>query len=175
MTEPRLDDRIPPERRSQTELLGEATLALPRLMALLYALLRDPRVPRRPKIVAGVVMAYVVSPIDVLPDAIPLLGRLDDVVLVAAAIELLMEAAPEGLIEEHWTGTDDALEIVTGLSRFIGGMMPKPVRKFLRSGPVAGTAPQDDTGDGNGDSGAADGGDHAAGADEGTRDPVGDA
>lgn len=138
MTEPGLDDRIPPERRSQTELLGEATLALPRLIALLYALLRDPRVPRRPKIVAGVVLAYVVSPIDVLPDAIPLLGRLDDVVLVAASVELLMEAAPDGLIEEHWTGTDDALEIVTGLSRFIGGMMPKPVRKFLRSGPVAG-------------------------------------
>jgi uncharacterized membrane protein YkvA (DUF1232 family) len=134
-----LDDRTPPERRSQTELLGEATLALPRLIGLLYALLRDPRVPRRPKMVAGVVLAYVVSPIDVLPDAIPMLGRLDDVVLVAAAVELLLEAAPEGLIEEHWTGTDDALEIITGLSRFIGGMMPKPVRRFLRSGTAAGS------------------------------------
>ncbi|NIM02245.1 MAG: DUF1232 domain-containing protein [Acidobacteria bacterium] len=121
--------------------------------------------PRRPKIVAGVVLVYVVSPIDVLPDAIPLLGRLDDVVLVAAAIELLMEAAPEGLIEQHWTGTDDALEIVTGLSRFIGGMMPKPVRRFLRSGPVAGSgaASETQTDDSDTDGGDGDGEDESSG------------
>jgi uncharacterized membrane protein YkvA (DUF1232 family) len=89
-------------------------------------------VPRPPKIVAGFVVGYVVSPIDILPDSIPFIGRLDDVVLVMAAVDLLIEAAPEGVVEEHWSGSDDSLEIVTGLSRFIAGMMPKPVRSLLR-------------------------------------------
>ena len=103
-------------------------------MRLLVSLLRDRRVPARPKIVAGLVLGYVMSPIDLLPDAIPFLGRLDDVVLVAAAIELLLEAAPKEVVEELWSGSEDFLEIVSGLSRFIGGMMPRPIRRLLQRG-----------------------------------------
>lgn len=133
-----LDDRNPPPQRSPAQLLGEAAMAVPRLLQTLVALMRDPRVPSRRKLVAGVVVAYVVSPIDVLPDAIPFLGRLDDVVLVAAAIDLLLDAAPPDVVEEYWRGSEDSLEIVSGLARFIGGMVPRPVRRLLRG---LGTAP----------------------------------
>lgn len=136
MSDARLDDRVPPARRSGAELFAEGAMALPRLIQLVTALIRDPRVPGRPKVVAGAVLAYVVSPIDLLPDSIPFIGRLDDVVLVTAAVELLIDASPEGVIEEHWAGSEDALEIVTGISRFIAGMMPKPVRRLLRRGEV---------------------------------------
>lgn len=131
MTEAGLDDRTP-DRRTPADLAVEGLLALPRIVQLVMALLRDPRVPVRPKVVAGAVVVYVISPIDVLPDSIPFIGRLDDVVLVMAAFELLVDAAPEGVVEELWQGSEDALEVVYGLSRFMAGMMPKPVRRLMR-------------------------------------------
>ena len=65
-----------PDTRSRVK---EAALALPNLVKLLGRLVRDPRVPTRSKALAGAALAYVASPIDLLPDLIPVLGRSDDV------------------------------------------------------------------------------------------------
>jgi uncharacterized membrane protein YkvA (DUF1232 family) len=62
---------------------------------------RDPRVPWYAKAVAGAVVAYALSPVDLIPDFIPVIGYLDDVVLVPLgirlAIRLTPEVRPEGL------------------------------------------------------------------------------
>ena len=61
---------------------------------------RDPRVPWYAKAVAGAVAAYALSPIDLIPDFIPVLGYLDDVVIVPAGILLTVRLIPDGLMDE---------------------------------------------------------------------------
>lgn len=66
----------------------------------LYLAARDPRVPLLAKLVAGLVAAYALSPIDLIPDFIPVLGYLDDVILVPLGILLAVRLIPPALMEE---------------------------------------------------------------------------
>lgn len=61
---------------------------------------RDPRVPWYAKVVAASVAAYALSPIDLIPDFIPVLGYLDDLVIVPAGILLTVRLIPDGLMDE---------------------------------------------------------------------------
>ena len=67
----------------------------------LYLAARDPRVPWYAKAVAACVAAYALSPIDLIPDFIPVIGYLDDVILVPLGIALAIRLVPPGLLEEH--------------------------------------------------------------------------
>jgi uncharacterized membrane protein YkvA (DUF1232 family) len=62
---------------------------------------RDPRCPWGARLVGVAVAAYALSPIDLIPDFIPLLGLLDDALLVPAGIWLFLRLLPPGLFEEH--------------------------------------------------------------------------
>jgi uncharacterized membrane protein YkvA (DUF1232 family) len=61
---------------------------------------RDPRVTWYAKVLAGAVAAYALSPIDLIPDFVPVLGYLDDIVIVPAGILLAVRLIPKGLMEE---------------------------------------------------------------------------
>jgi len=118
----RPDDVLPPEGSSlQTQrLIVDAALMLPNVVKLVGRLLLDPRVPRRAKITLGLAGAYVVSPIDLIPDIIPVIGWADDVILIMFAIDSLIERAGAEIVEEHWDGPGDLLSMVrevVGLSR----------------------------------------------------------
>ena len=67
-----------------------------RLLAL-WKLMRHPDTPRAPKLVALVTLAYALSPIDLIPDFIPVLGQLDDLVLVPMGIALAVRLTPPHL------------------------------------------------------------------------------
>ena len=67
----------------------------------IYLAARDPRVPWYAKAVALLVAAYAVSPIDLIPDFIPVLGHLDDVILVPLGVLLAARLIPDALLEEH--------------------------------------------------------------------------
>ena len=81
---------------------------------LLKRLLRDPRVPRRAKLLLALVIPYLASPIDLIPDFIPVLGQLDDVVVVAFAIRYAARSAGRGVVQELWPGSERGLRIVLG-------------------------------------------------------------
>jgi len=81
--------------------LREWARRLKRDVIALYLAARDPRVPWHAKAVAGCVAAYALSPIDLIPDFIPVLGYLDDVILVPAGIWLAMRLIPPQLLTEH--------------------------------------------------------------------------
>lgn len=66
----------------------------------LYLAGRDPRVPRLAKLAAAVVAAYALSPIDLIPDFIPVLGYLDEVILLPIAIALVIRLIPQELMVE---------------------------------------------------------------------------
>lgn len=61
---------------------------------------RDPRVPWHAKVVAGAVAAYALSPIDLIPDFVPVLGLVDDLLIVPAGILLAVRLIPDGLMDE---------------------------------------------------------------------------
>jgi uncharacterized membrane protein YkvA (DUF1232 family) len=66
----------------------------------LYVACRDPRVPRHVKLLAGCVVAYALSPIDLIPDFIPVLGYLGDLVVVPLGLLLVREADSRGAARE---------------------------------------------------------------------------
>src|SRR6266542_2265411 len=75
--------------------------ATKRDLVALYLAARDPRVPWYAKVVSACVAAYALSPIDLIPDFIPVIGYLDDIILVPLGIALAIRLIPPALLEEH--------------------------------------------------------------------------
>ena len=118
------DGILPPGGRSLSSryLMKDAVLLLPNMIKLVGRLLRDPRVPRRSKIVLGMAAAYVASPFDLIPDVIPVVGWADDVIVLLFAIDKLIERAGPEVVDEHWDGSGDLFSLVReaiGLSRSV--------------------------------------------------------
>lgn len=67
----------------------------------LWFCLRDPRTPLAAKFVAGIVVAYALSPIDLIPDFIPVLGVLDDLILVPAGLWLALKLVPPAVMADN--------------------------------------------------------------------------
>lgn len=82
------------------EKLKLAAKRLKREVMTLYFVARDPRTPWYARGLAFVVVGYALSPFDLIPDAIPFLGLLDDLILVPAGIWLVLKLVPKNILEE---------------------------------------------------------------------------
>jgi uncharacterized membrane protein YkvA (DUF1232 family) len=80
--------------------LKQRARALKRETVALYFALRDARTPWYAKIIGALVIAYAFSPIDLIPDYIPVLGYLDDLILVPAGIALTLKLIPPNVMDE---------------------------------------------------------------------------
>lgn len=89
---------------------------IPDCVILLHALLRDPRVPRRSKVLLGCLLAYLAMPFDVVPDLIPVAGQLDDAIIVVFVIRYVLRASGPQLVREHWRGPQRSLEVILRLA-----------------------------------------------------------
>ena len=99
------------------ETLRELALFLPNFLILLKRLVMDPRVPRKSKLILGATIVYLVSPIDVVPDFVPGLGQLDDIVIALLAFHSILNRVDEAVVVEHWPGREDVIRMVrAGLS-----------------------------------------------------------
>lgn len=98
---------VPPHKAKQ--VLLELALLLPQFVLLLKRLLTDPRVPKRSKLILGGTVLYLVSPIDVIPDFVPGLGQLDDIVVALLALHSLLNRVDEDIVLEHWDGRRDVI------------------------------------------------------------------
>jgi uncharacterized membrane protein YkvA (DUF1232 family) len=94
-------------RRSAARQL--ATL-LPNLVVLFRGLLRDPDVPRSSKVWIGFAVAWLVSPIDLIPEFIPLLGPLDDAVVAALVLRYVVKRTDRAVLDRHWRGSPAVLD-----------------------------------------------------------------
>ena len=130
----RPDEVILPEGGSSAQmrsLIRDVALFLPNLLKLLGRLLKDPRVPRRSKVLVGGLMVYLASPIDFVPDFIPVIGMADDVLLAVYGVKHLIDRAGEDVVLEHWDGPQDLLDLVRSVLETAGSMVPSPVRKWM--------------------------------------------
>jgi len=85
----------------------------------LFLAYRDPRVPWPAKLVAALVVAYAVSPIDLIPDFIPVLGYLDDLIILPLGIMLAVKMIPAEVMQDCRARAGDALPVKRA-NAFIG-------------------------------------------------------
>lgn len=88
--------------------LKDKARALKRETAALWFALRDARTPWRARLVGALVVAYALSPIDLIPDFIPVLGLLDDLILLPLGIALCLQLIPPPVMEEARRRADAA-------------------------------------------------------------------
>ena len=83
---------------------------LPNLLLLFKGLLRDPRVPRSSKTLIGFAVVWIASPIDLVPEFIPVLGPLDDAVVAALVLRYVVRRTDRSVLDEHWRGNPAFLD-----------------------------------------------------------------
>ena len=83
---------------------------------LFRRLLGDRRVPRSAKATLALVVPYLLSPIDLIPDFIPVLGQLDDALIVVVVFGYVARRAGRRVVEELWPGTERGLRVVLSLA-----------------------------------------------------------
>jgi uncharacterized membrane protein YkvA (DUF1232 family) len=103
--------------RPRDARLGDAVRVIPDLLRLIRNLLGDRGVPLGARVALVVLLAWLISPIDLIPDFVPILGPLDDVVVAILVLRYVgRKVGPEEL-RRRWTGTPEGFALV---SRLIG-------------------------------------------------------
>ena len=92
--------------------------AIPDLVALTRGLLVDPRVPVGSKVLLGGALVWLLSPIDLVPEFIPVLGPLDDVIVVGLVLRHLVRRAGPQVVQDHWRGDPRVLRTALRLVGF---------------------------------------------------------
>lgn len=106
-------------------------LLLPRLARMLAGLLTDRAVPRAAKIALGAVAVYLASPIDLIPDFIPILGYLDDAILVAVVVDGLLNFLDRSLILKYWPGDPASLDTTAAVAKRLARWVPSRVKRKI--------------------------------------------
>lgn len=126
----RPDEVVPPGGNSVQgrKLIQDTILIVPNIVKLVGRLLADPRVPRRSKIALGAAAAYVASPIDLVPDIIPVVGWADDILFLLMAVDGLISRSGPEIVEEHWDGPVDLLTLIEDVLSLARGIVPSKIR-----------------------------------------------
>ena len=89
---------------------------IPDCIVLVRRLLGDERVPRSRKLLLGVLLAYLAMPLDLVPDLIPVAGQLDDAIVTALVLRVVLRSGGDALLREHWPGPERSRELVARLA-----------------------------------------------------------
>jgi len=95
---------------------------LPDVVRLVRRLAADRALPLRLRVTLWLLLAYLLCPIDLVPDVVPVLGYADDVVVVAWALRSVVRGAGEEALVRHWPGEPAALDVVRRLAGLRPGM-----------------------------------------------------
>jgi uncharacterized membrane protein YkvA (DUF1232 family) len=96
-------------------LLKDLAGFLPACVTLLRRLCRDPRVPTSAKVALAIAALWVLLPIDLIPEFLPVIGPLDDVVVVALALRYAGRRVPRAVLLKAWRGDAKLLERLIGV------------------------------------------------------------
>ena len=107
---------------------------LPNFLRLLYGLITDPRVAVVDKLLVFGAIAYIITPIDLIPDFIPFLGEVDDVYLLVLALQRLISNAGRLVLLDHWSGDAGDLSDLNlrGALSAAAFFLPRRIRRRLR-------------------------------------------
>jgi uncharacterized membrane protein YkvA (DUF1232 family) len=103
-------------REDDPATLREVLRLVPDVVRLMRRLAADPTLPRGVRWRLSALVVYLVLPIDLIPDFIPVVGYADDAVIVALALRSVVRVAGVEAIDRHWPGTDQGLLVLKRLS-----------------------------------------------------------
>lgn len=115
------------EKTQAANIAKEALLLIPNFMKLMYRLVQDENVSKTDKALLLGTIVYVVSPLDFLPDFIPFLGKVDDILLIALVLKRLMDGVGHDLLLKYWDGSDDLLIILEKIVNFSMLLVPQGI------------------------------------------------
>jgi uncharacterized membrane protein YkvA (DUF1232 family) len=127
-----------PEERPRTgakRTVMDTIRQLPNYVRLLFGLLSDRRVAGVDKLLVAAAVAYILTPIDFIPDFIPFLGEVDDVFLLVTALQRLISNAGRSVVLQYWAGNPADLaamnlrHVLTAAAFFL----PRRMRRRLRT------------------------------------------
>ncbi len=90
-----------------TEKLKEKSKLMKRQLLTVYFAYKNPEIKLLPKIIIGIAIAYALSPIDIIPDFIPVLGYLDDLIIIPALLSLAIKLIPKEIMDESRKRAED--------------------------------------------------------------------
>jgi uncharacterized membrane protein YkvA (DUF1232 family) len=140
---PRLEERYGEEelevverpRTGAKRTVMDTIRQLPNYVRLLFGLLSDRRVSALDKVLVAAAVAYILTPVDFIPDFIPFLGEVDDVFLLVTALQRLIANAGRSVVAQYWAGNPADLkamnlrQVLTAAAFFL----PRRVRRRLRA------------------------------------------
>jgi uncharacterized membrane protein YkvA (DUF1232 family) len=101
-------------RRLPPGLARDLASFLPDCVTTARRLRRDPRVPRRAKFAVAFAAVWVISPVDLIPEFLPVIGPLDDIVMVVLVLRYAARRVPREVLLEAWPGNPDLLNRLLG-------------------------------------------------------------
>lgn len=116
--------------------MKDLLLLVPRLARMVVSLLGDAAVPRGAKLALAAVAVYLASPVDLLPDFIPLVGYVDDLLLAAVVLDGLLNVLDRSLILRYWPGDPGRLEALAAVARRLSGWVPRRIKARIFGRPA---------------------------------------
>ncbi len=111
--------------------LKDLLFFMPRLVRLVGGLAADSRLPRHKRVSIGLSALYLASPIDLIPDWIPVLGQIDDFIVAAVLLDSLFENVPEEVLRSHWVGPPGQLEAMRSVAGAVAWAIPEAVKRRI--------------------------------------------
>jgi uncharacterized membrane protein YkvA (DUF1232 family) len=99
--------------------VAEMARLLPDVLRLITRIATDSAMPVRIRVVLFLLLAFIASPIDLIPDIIPVIGYADDVILIALALRWITRTAGNEMIEKKWPGTPEGLNALRYACRLV--------------------------------------------------------
>lgn len=128
-----IEEKVP----DKYEKIVRYAMLVPDITILLWRLFRDKRVSRKVKFKVAGVAAYLASPIDILPDFIPFVGKVDDVAIAFFGLNSIINDVPIDIILENWQGEEDIIKIVKEavdyISRAVGAQNISKIIDFIKN------------------------------------------
>ncbi len=110
----------------------EYILALPDFFILLCRLAVDKRVGNKQKLLVGGIIAYVISPIDIIPDFIPFIGYVDDLVLVVYGLNIILNELDKQVLVDNWSGEEDILKLLQRVTYVAENFLDKNILRKIK-------------------------------------------
>lgn len=115
--------------------MGEYLFLLPDLFVLITRMMMDKRIPAKRKLMLGGILTYIMLPFDIIPDFIPVIGHIDDLVLVILGLNSLLNDTDPKILADNWSGEGEILDQIKKASaaaeRFVDKNVLRRIKKWL--------------------------------------------
>jgi uncharacterized membrane protein YkvA (DUF1232 family) len=129
----RFGDKLPRSKDPSKIQISDFLFALPDFFILLTRLFIDKRIPASRKVFLGSIIGYLILPIDIIPDFIPILGYVDDLVLVVLALDQVLIETDEQVIRDNWSGKKNVIELIRSITHLIQTKLNNPAINAVKT------------------------------------------